>query len=75
MQITACGWKGGESYFLSGELPVPWRLSLSTRRDGVLGESRMGFLTRWDVVAFPTRYREDKLSVGLWDGRLMESMV
>jgi hypothetical protein len=58
---------------LVGELPVLWRLS--SRRDGVLGESRTGFLTLWDEVAFPARYREDKLSVGLWDGRLMESML
>lgn len=57
---------------LVGEVPVLWRLS--TRRDGVLGESRTGFLTLWDAVAFPMRYREDELSAGLWDGRLMESM-
>lgn len=60
--------------FFSGELPLPVLWRLSSRRDGVLGEARMGFLTRWDGVAFPARYREDRLSVGLWDGCLMESM-
>lgn len=62
--------------FFSGELPLPVLWRLSSRRDGVLGESRMGFLARWDAVAvaFPARYRGDRLSVGLWDGRLMEGM-